>query len=81
MLLKKIKLGKGLIDDDSFSRKTIIFHRVYGPNTMCFDPKMWVNGAVVNDLRCKYHKSCPIKYSCSIINRVRYENYAYIPTV
>ena len=79
MLLKKIKLIKGLIDDDTLGKKTIIFHRVYGPNTRCFDPKMWISGYVVNDSRCKYHKSCPIKYSCSKINNVRYKNYAYIP--
>lgn len=75
MLLKKIKLRRGVLVYNS--RKDIIFKRVRGSG-ICF--LNWVNFGN-NDERCKFKSSCPIKFTCSMINTPKYNNYSYIPSV
>lgn len=80
MLLKKIKLRHNVvIDMDSFYKETIIFKRVSGASP-CFEEENYGHPEF-NDIRCKYYQECPLKYTCSIINTPRYNNYSYIPSV
>lgn len=80
MLLKKIKLKHNMVVDmDSFYKETIIFKRVLGASP-CFEEENYGHPEL-NDKRCKYHNECPLKFTCSMINSPRYNNYSYIPSV